>query len=245
MYPILFSLGQVNFYTHGLLIAIGCLIGGYFIYALARKEQLPTNFLFDLLVLSLLLGIVGARLAYVIAYYYQFGNWHEMFFLWYGGLVSFGGLIFGFLTAGLILKRKQQNILHWFDLGVIGLLIGWAFGRIGCFLSGDVFGIESTSRLSIWGTLPVALFEAIWSLMVAGILFYLYTVKRNFINQFPNGFIFYLGLALYTLGRFLIDFFRQEDVFYILKGGQIASLVIFVSAVLILIFKYFRRKNYA
>ena len=168
-----------------------------------------------------------------------------MFFLWYGGLVSFGGLIFGFLTAGLILKRKQQNILHWFDLGVIGLLIGWAFGRIGCFLSGDVFGIESTSRLSIWGTLPVALFEAIWSLMVAGILFYLYTVKRNFINQFPNGFIFYLGLALYTLGRFLIDFFRQEDVFYILKGGQIASLVIFVSAVLILIFKYFRRKNYA
>lgn len=245
MYPILFSIGPVNFYTHGLLIAIGCLIGGYVIFYCAKREKLPTKFLFDLLVFSLILGIIGARLAYVIAYYYQFENWHEMFFVWYGGLVSFGGIIFGFLAAALILKKRQQNILHWFDLGTIGLLVGWAFGRIGCLLSGDVPGIESTSHLAIWGTLPVALFEAIWSIIVAGILFYLYTTKRNFIQKFSDGFIFFLGLALYAIGRFVIDFFRQENVFYILKGGQIVSLILFISAILILIFKYLRRNKNA
>lgn len=245
MYPILFSIGQVNFYTHGLLIAIGCLAGGYVIYYLAKKESLPNKFLFDLLVLSLLLGIVGARLTYVIIYYYQFENWHDMFFIWYGGLVSFGGIFLGFLMAALILKRKKQDILHWFDLSMIGLLIGWAFGRVGCLLSGDVLGVNSTSALSIWGTLPIALFEAVWSLIVAGILFYFYTVKRSLIQKFANGFVFFLGIALYSIGRFLIDFYRQEDIIYFLRGGQIASLIIFAGAVIILIIKYLRRKNYA
>lgn len=240
MYPILFSLGKVNFYTHGLMIAIGCLVGGWVIFKLAKREKLPTNFLFDLLVLSLFFGIIGARITYVIIYYYQFENWFEMLFVWYGGLVSFGGMIFGFLTAALILKRKKQPILPWFDLGIIGFLVGWTFGRIGCFLAGDVPGIVSASRFAIWGRMPVALFEAIWSLGVAGILFYFYTFQRNWLVKFPPGLIFFSGLALYAVGRFGIDFYREEPIFYLFKGGQIACLVLLLAISLILVFKYFR-----
>lgn len=245
MYPILFSLGKVNFYTHGLMIAIGSILGGFVIFYLAKQEKLPTNFLFDLLVLSLFFGIIGARIAYVIYYYYQFENWYEMLFAWYGGLVSFGGILFGFLAAGLILKRKKQNILHWFDLGIIGLLMGWAFGRIGCLLSGDVQGIISTSGLAIWGRMPVALFESIWSIIIAGLLFCLYRFRRNFIRRYPHGLIFFSGLALYAAGRFGIDFFRQENVVFFIKTGQIASLIIFISAVLVLILKYWKGERNA
>jgi len=241
VYPILFSIGQVNFYTHGLMIAIGCLVGGLTIFGLARREKLPTKFLFDLIVFSLFAGLIGARIAYVVLYYYQFQNWHEMFFIWYGGLVSFGGLIFGFLAAWLILKRRKQNILKWFDVGIIGLLFGWGFGRIGCFLSGDTPGIISDSWLAIQGEIPVSLFEAIWVFVLAGALLYL--SHFNFIKKFGDGFIFFVGVGGYALGRFAIDFIREENIFYFLRGGQIASLSLFIFVLIILIFKYFLAKS--
>lgn len=240
MYPILFSIGKINIYTHGLLIAIGILFGGYIIFYLAKKAQLSRKFLFNLLVYSLFAGIIGARIAYVMLYYYQFSNWHEMFFIWYGGLVSFGGIILGFLAAGIILKKHHQNILQWFDIGMIGLLFAWTFGRIGCLLTGDVPGVGSSVWPAIWGHIPVALFEAIWSFVLGGILFYLLCFKKEFVSKLGSGILFFGGLAGYTLGRFIIDFWRQEPVFFILKGGQIVSLIIFLAVVTILLIYYFR-----
>lgn len=248
MYPIFFSLGRVNFYTHGLMIALGCLIGGYLIFYLAKQERLPRKFLFDLLVFSLFAGIIGARIAYVILYYYQFQNWHEMLLVWYGGLVSYGGIILGFLVAGLILRKKRQNVLQWFDIGIIGLLLGWVFGRVGCLLSGDTPGLTSLAKIAIWGQIPVALFEAIWSFILAGVLFYFYRYQREFIRKFGNGFIFFSGIALYSLGRFIIDFWRQDSMLYFLKAGQAVSLVVFIGTILILSIYYFRKRkgdNYA
>ena len=243
MYPILFSIGNVNFYTHGLLIAIGSLVGGLVIFYIAKKEQLTTNFLFDLLIFSLFAGVIGARITYVILYYYQVRNWHDMFLIWYGGLVSFGGIIAGFLVAGLILKNKKQNILRWFDIGIIGLLLGWAFGRIGCLLSGDVLGITSVARIAIWGRVPVTLFESIWSVILAGSLFLLLRYRHKLLQNWGNGIIFYLGLGGYALGRFVIDFFREESVLYILKSGQITSLILLIIIIFIIAYRYFRRSN--
>lgn len=239
MYPILFSIGRVNFYTHGLMIALGAILGGALIFYLAKRENLSRRFLFDTLVYSLFVGIVGARLVYIIAYYYQFSNWKEMFLIWYGGLVSFGGILFGFLTAGLILKKRHEPVLKWFDLGIIGMFIGWAIGRVGCFLSGDVPGVTSASKIAIWGQIPVSLFEAGWSLILAGILLYLLLWRKEFLSKFKSGFLFMVGIAGQGLGRFVIDFWRNEAVLgWGLKPGQIVSLVIFLGSALFLFAPY-------
>jgi len=238
MYPILLSFGQVNIYTHGVMIALGVVLGGGIIFYLAKKEHLSRKFLFDLLVFSLFGGIVGARIVYVIFYYYQFTNWHEMFFIWRGGLVSFGGIIGGFLVSYFILKKRRQNIWQWFDLGIIGLLAGWTIGRIGCLLSGDVPGIASSSKIAIWGQIPVSLFEAIWSFVIAGFLFYLVLWQKKWVQTWTSGSLFWGGLALYGLGRLVIDFWRDERVILIIKGGQIVSLLVFLLALGILIWQY-------
>lgn len=239
MYPILFSFGTINFYTHGLMMALGAISGGFLIFYLARKKHTTRKFLFDVLLYSLFSGIIGARIFYLIFYYYQFSNWHQMLLIWYGGLVSFGGILFGFLTAGLILKKLKENVWRWFDLGIIGLLLGWFFGRVGCFLSGDAPGINSRARIAIWGEIPVSLFEAVWSLILAAILFYLW--RKNLLEKFGDGILFLLGLAGYGLGRFVIDFWRQDSIFFYLKAGQIGSLIIIFSAALIIYFYYLKK----
>lgn len=240
MYPIIFSIGGLNIYTHGLMMALGAIFGGFIIWYLAKKERLATKFLFDVLIYSLLAGIIGSRIVYVILYYYQFSNWHEMFFLWYGGLVSYGGIFFGFLAAALVLKRFHQNILQWFDIGIIGLFLGWAFGRVGCLLAGDVPGMISSSKIAIRGQIPVSLFEAIWSLVLAAGLLYLFFAKKDFLAKFNDGLLFFLGLAGYALGRFVIDFYRQESIFFLLKGGQVGSLIILVIILFIIYFAYLK-----
>lgn len=244
MHPILFRIGQVNFYTHGLMIALGALVGGWVIYLLAKKEKLPTKSLIDLLIYSLFLGVIGARIAYLILYYYQFSNWHEIFYIWYGGLVSYGGMIGGFLAAGLILKKRRQNILKWFDLGVIGTLFGWSLGKIGCFLSGDIAGIASGSKIAIDGQIPVSLLESGWALVLAIMLAYLFIAKKNFLAKFSDGLTFFLGIGGYALGRFIIDFFRADNLFVLhLKAGQFASLVVLLLSIAAITYIFIKSKG--
>ena len=227
MHPILLSWGGVKIYTHGLMIVLGALAGGALIFSLAKMKGFSRKFLFDILVFSLLMGIVGARLAYVIFYPYQFSSWPEILMVWHGGLVSFGGIFLGFLTAALILRKKGENIFQWFDIGIVGFLLGWAIGRIGCFLAGDVLGVFSNSSLAVGGRLPVALFESGWCLVLAITLFLLLWKGQRLLRRLFTGSLFAVGLMGYLIGRFVIDFWREDSIMHLglikLKAGQWSS----------------------
>lgn len=227
MYPILFSIGRVHIYNHGLLMVLGALIGGLVVFRLAKSKNYKTDFLFDLFIYSFVAGLIGARFLYVILYFNQFASVKEMFFVWYGGLVSYGGMLGGALLAYLILKTRKENIYKWFDIGIIGVLLGWAIGRIGCLLNGDSYGVLSSSKIAIWGRIPTQLFESIGSLIVAIIIYFLLKNKGRL--KLADGVLFWLGLAGYTIVRFLVDFFRDEAIFaWHLKAGQLGSLIILV-----------------
>lgn len=238
-YPILFHIGKLNFYTHGLLMVIGAILGGIILYKLAKKTGEKTDFIFDLVIYTLVGGLVGARLFYLILYYNQFNGLRDMLYIWNGGLVSYGGMIGGLVVAYIFVRAKKENIYTWFDLGAIGLFAGWALGRIGCFLANDSWGNSSASFLSIGGRLPVTLFESIWSLLIAmGGYCLLRSRDRLKLGQ---GIVFWAVLGGYAIGRFVIDVFRMEDVFLFgLKSGQISSILVIIIAVLNI---YFLRKK--
>ena len=123
----------------------------------------------------------------------------------------------------------------WFDIGIIGLFVGWAFGRIGCLLNGDSLGILSKSKIAIWGHLPTQIFESLWSVMIAILCFWLLRKKADL--KLPDGIIFWIGMGSYGLGRFIIDFFIDENkIFFFLKPGQIGSLVILIIAIIVIYF---------
>lgn len=245
MYPILFSIGRVNIYTHGLLIVIGALLGGLIIYFLAKKQEIRATLTFDLIIFSLIGGLIGARILFVILYYDQFSNFKEIFYIWYGGLVSYGGIAGGLLVAWWFLLIKKEKVLKWFDIGIIGLMTGWAFGRIGCLLAGDSLGILSNLKLAIWGRIPTQLFESIWAIFVAVICWLILKLKIRW--QLKDGLIFVTGIGLYALGRLIIDFWRDETIFFwFLKTGQFGSIIIFLIALIIVglfLIKKIRRPN--
>ena len=134
-----------------------------------------------------------------------------------------------------------KDVLKWFDLGMIGFLVGWFLGRIGCMLSGDVLGVAISSKIAIGGLAPVALIESIWSIVLAAILFYLIRYQKNLVNRFKDGFIFTLGIVGFSLGRFIIDFFRAENIlFWHIKTGQFVALLILLG---VIIFFYFHQNK--
>ena len=242
MYPILFSLGRLNVYSHGLMMAIGAVAGGLVIFYLAKRKGLKTNFILDLCVFTLLAGIIGSRILYVILYFDQFQRFREVFFIWYGGLVSYGGIAGGFLVAFLYLKAKKEPVLKWFDVGMIGLLIGWAFGRVGCLLNGDSFGLISQSKIAIWGRMPTQIFESIWVIIAAGLCYVGLGFKAK--KHLPDGIIFISGIGLYALGRLAVDFYRDEPtIIWFLKGSQLGSLIIFILAILAIFYLIKHRKE--
>lgn len=225
MYPILWSIGKINIYTHGLLIAIGVICGGFLLHFLIRRKNLPSNFILDLCLFSVLGGLIGARLLYFFLYLSQYSHWWEVFYIWQGGLVSYGGLIGGYLVAAIFLKFKKQSFWQWFDLGIAPFFLGWAIGRIGCFLTGDIIGKASTSHLAIYGQWPVALLESGLSVIIAGIGLILILQKKLSLRQ---GLIFSLCLGFYGVGRLLIDFLR-------IGGNQTGDILAILLAIILIL----------
>lgn len=231
MYPVLFEIGFIKIYSHGLMMALGLVIGGVVLYKLAIKQGLNASITVDLLIYSVLAGLIGARLMYVIFYAGQFSNWKEFLFIWNGGLVSFGGIIAGFLTAWYFLKKKQEKWLSWFDTGFVALMLGWTFGRIGCYLSGDIAGEILNQRFLWWDTWPVALIESAFCL----VLFVVLLVILNKKNLLP-GRIFFYGLVIYSVLRFILDFARiSENTRLWLNMSQWGDLLMIFIALVILI----------
>jgi len=227
MFPVIATFGKINIYTHGILIVLGVLSGGFLLHLLAKKKQYQTYFILDLCLFSLLGGLVGARLMYFWLYFNQFSYWYEIFYIWQGGLVSFGGFLGAFLVAFFFLKNKKQSVWEWFDLAIAPFFIGWALGRVGCFLTGDIIGLASSSKIAINGELPVSIFEVVLAMVVAIVGFIL--SKRAI---WPKGLIFSFSLGLYGLGRFFIDLFRVDNYYGLLKYSQIGDVLLIVLAIM-------------
>jgi len=121
---------------------------GFFIpfamhYRANRKQEKPASpfvfgTFFKLLILSFVTAIVLARLVYLLLHRGEY-DW-GVFYVWHGGLVFYGGVILAVFSIIYYLKKNQISVLKLGDLLMPGILLGLAFGRIGCFLNGCCYG---------------------------------------------------------------------------------------------------------
>mgnify|MGYP001606301017 FL=1 len=240
MHTILFTIGSLSFYTHGVFAVIGIILSAVLLYFLAQSRNLDSSYVFDNVIYSVLAGIIGARLTFSILYYNQLPSFVHIFYFWEGGLVSYGGFVFGGIAFLLLLKKQGQNILNWFDLLGISFPLGLFMGRLGEYVSGENFGVGTTVLGAVNKQVPINLYEAFLCLAISIILFIIYTKLKNRIKV---GFIFALSILFYSAGRFVIDFWRVEkDLLSILSLGQVVSLLLFVIA-LVTLFSQYRPKR--
>lgn len=231
MYPTLFTLGSFTFTTHGLFAVLGIILGSVILYNLAKREKLKTDFLFDNIVYMVLSGIVGARITYFFLYRDQFSDLKEIFYLWNGGMVSYGGFILATITLVVFLRYQKEPILKWLDILAISFSFGLFWGRLGNVLAGEYAGYRSYGSFNIEGYIPVTLLEGIFVLIV-----FLVLLAMHIKNKFQiDGQYFGVFMLSYGLGRFVIDFWRDESLnIFGISLGQVVSLAVSLLAIYIL-----------
>lgn len=244
---------------YGLLFAFGILLGYQVVKKIYIRENQDVEKLDKLFIYIVIGTIVGARLGHCLFYepsYYfkhpmeiflpikQVGNTYK--FIGFQGLASHGGAI-GVITAiGLYCKKYKVNFLWILDRIAIAVPLTGAFIRFGNFMNSEIYGKPTNGD---WGVVfvkddliprhPTQLYEAFSYLFIFICLIFLY---RKVGSNKANGFLFGVFLVLLFLTRFIIEFFKVNQVAFeagmALNMGQILSIpFVLIGLVLILVKK--------
>jgi phosphatidylglycerol:prolipoprotein diacylglycerol transferase len=134
MWPTLVKIGSFEITTFGLMMFLAFVTAGYVLARQFRRYGIDEDVASSIVVAGALGGIIGAKVYYAIL----FRDWHLLFDR--AGLVWYGGLIGGFLAGSWVIRRAKVDYLTAADAAAPALSIGYAIGRIGCFLVGDDYG---------------------------------------------------------------------------------------------------------
>lgn len=212
--------------------SIGAFAGGHILYAITMYKQLisfisnPENFSNFKTIINNLASI-------------------------FGGSVFYGGLLGGIFSAYLYMRKKKFDLDPYIGIGALCIPLFHGFGRIGCFLSGCCYGIESTFGIDLKyspvpgcsGVLrfPVQLIESGCNFIIFFLLLFLFNKK---IISGRKTLISYL--MLYSIIRFVLEFFRGDwyrGFIGPLSTSQIISIAVFVVCLIALLFNIQKKKN--
>lgn len=232
MFPVLFKWKALTLYSFGFFFAVGVLLSYGLFRHLVRTKDLPVEALSNLYVGVLAASILGARFTYVAsAWSYYVANPLEVFALWQGGLVFYGGFAAG--LAFLAAACRAQKLPFWrtADCVVAAMAVAQVAGRVGCFLNGCCYGKPLSTFWAVRFPFlvepvhPTQLYEAGYMLAVlAAVIWILGTHARP-------GSATLSFFALYAAGRFVIEFWRGDHpapFFGFLSSAQLASLALFI-----------------
>ena len=239
MHPILFEFGPIQIRFYGLMYVIAIFVGSFLIKKEVRRKgiQLTDDDVMSFILWSVLGGIIGARVYYVVFNWgYYFANPKEIPAVWHGGLAIHGGLMGGVLVAYLYLNRRKISFWRMADCVAPAIILGQAFGRFGNFMNGDAHGRPTTMP---WGIIfpsdsiagrefpntplhPTMLYEMLINLSLFLVLWF--GLRKR---EYKNGFIFAMYLMLYSLGRFVVENFRADSLMMgPLRVAQVVSLTL-------------------
>lgn len=209
MNPVFAEWGGRTIYWYGLLFA-----GGFFVTILhwvimARREGRPAGFGLELGLWFMISSVLGARAAFVIAHSSEFiADPLRIFRLDQGGLIYYGGMIGAVVGLMLFAWIRGISKSEMADFTILGVPLGHAVGRAGCFMNGCCYGAPTDLP---WGVPlngvfrhPVPLLETILNLCLYIILLKAYHRKHR------HGRIFALYLMLYPTMRFFMEFLRGD-----------------------------------
>ena len=214
MYNDLFSIGPINIHTYGVMVAVGVLAALFTGEARAKKRNMDADVLYPMTFLCVVLGFCAAKVLFCIVEWESFIQ-NPLNVLSNSGFVVYGGILGGVLTAYAYCRIKKLSFVDYFDLMMPSVALAQGFGRLGCFFAGCCYGRETDSFIGITFSqsnyapngvklIPTQLFSSAGMLMIAGILFWYGRKER------PKAKVGALYLILYSIGRFTIEFFRND-----------------------------------
>jgi len=222
----LFNILGYSVQTWGTIVAIGIIIGLFFMFRKAKQKKLFEQSQI-LITYFMIAAIICGRIAYILINPSEFPNFLSLFAIWGGGIISYGVLLGGILGVAaykLTSKVSNSEIKEILDLIAPYFILAIAIGRIGCFLRGCCFGIPSDLpwAVSYNGEIPVHPTQIYHAILDFIIFFTLLKVNRKkehlqakgieskfkFFSR--KGSTFLLFLILYSVERFFVDFLRYH-----------------------------------
>lgn len=237
--PYIVHIGQFGLRWYGVLFATAVLAG----FLLAARETsrlgIPRQKFESIAIWGLVGGIVGARLFHVIDNpgVYWADPWRALA-VWEGGLAVYGGLVGGALTGAFRAWRQGVPLGRVADGAALGMLLGQALGRLACIPNGDAYGSPTDAPWAFTYVNPASMvppellgvplhpypvYELIFDLALLAVLL---LVRNRDVFASRPGLLFTTYAIGYSTGRFLLSYFRMENVWlWGLQEAQIASLL--------------------
>ena len=215
-------------YAFGVMMMLGFVFAMLLARPRAKRSGIDPQNIVDLALVILITGIAGARLFYVIEFRDSItgteGGLINMVKIWRGGLVFYGGFIAASLAVLAFCKWKKLSVPVVLDLIAPSLMVGLAFGRIGCFLNGCCYGRPCSMPWAVnfpadsfvhmppnalpvgVHVHPVQLYSALGALVIYAVLEFLFYRKHR------AGAIALMVCVLYAIHRFTVEFFRADTL---------------------------------
>ncbi|MCQ2449720.1 MAG: prolipoprotein diacylglyceryl transferase [Clostridia bacterium] len=257
--PIAFTLpigSGWSIYWYGILIATGFLLALIYAMKTAKRYNINTDRMLDVVLVTTPLAILGARSYYIIFDpVMTFRDFFDFSGAGFSGLAIYGGVIAAFAVGFIMCKISKIKILDMFDLAAIGFLIGQAVGRWGNFVNQEAFGAPTGSKW--WGMTsqnvvedfldkgysadalahPCFLYESIWC-FIGFLLLNHFSKNRKFSGQLILSYGVWYGF-----GRGFIELLRTDSL--MLGALRVSSLLSFVVCIAcgVLLFVFLKRSE--
>lgn len=209
------KIGPVTFHMYGLMIAIGFLAALLLCLYRGKKKNLSEDIIYGIFFCAIFGGIAGSRILYYIVEIPHIIEDPSILWNFKNGYVVYGGIIGGVLTSLIYCKIKKQRFLTYFDLVMPAVSLAQGFGRLGCFFAGCCYGRETDAWYGITfhnsafapndvKLIPTQLISSAGNFLFCALL--LIYAKR----EPKEGRVAAVYLLLYGIGRFLIEFLRND-----------------------------------
>jgi len=235
MWPKLIDIGPLSLNTYGLALAIAFLFGLWLTAQLARREGLDEDTVWNIGLVIMVSGLAGSKLLMLLVdwdYYRRHPSAIFSLSTLQSGGVYYGGLLLALAACAWYFRRRRLPAWKTADLFTPGLALGHAIGRLGCLAAGCCYGRPTDVPWAIVFENPLAheqirvplrtalhptqLYEAAWEALLFGFLLR-FRRRKSF-----DGQLVLLYLALYAVGRFVMEFYRGDDrgLFF---GGRLST----------------------
>lgn len=257
MNKIALSLGPLTITWYSICILLGIILAGIIINREAKKYNIPTSFITNLVFWCVVFGLLGARIYYVLFNLdYYASSPIEIIKIWNGGLAIHGGIIAGLITLVVYCKKYQVNILKMLDIAAPALLLAQGIGRWGNFFNGEAHGgIVTRSFLEglhlpefiidgmhIGGHYyhPTFLYESVFCIIGFFVLFGFRSLKKAKLGNTTALYLIWYGVL-----RFFVESLRTDSLMLgSLKMAQVISKIMVVVGIVMFIITKIKCKPY-
>jgi len=229
MYRILFTIGSFPIYSYGVMIALALVAAILFAMREAKRSGENPERILDLSLYIILGVMIGGRVGYVLTHLdYYTANPVQILYFRQGGLSFIGGFFAAYFLCWLYIKRTKISFWKYADIIAPSIALGIGIGRIGCFLNGCCYGVVSenygikfpslhmppmylqqlndgliasgsTHSLPV---IPTQLYSSLYGFLIFFILHWMKKYKKY------DGFLMLSFFILFSISRFIIEFFR-------------------------------------